>query len=91
MPFLAVYPLLLTLEGALYGAQERTTVLWLSIFFWWMSSAAVGVLRFFGRLSLCNLWLTVGLSCGIATLVTAIFAFQRVLAPKCYLLLENKR
>ena len=26
VPFLAVYPLLLTLEGALYGAQERSTV-----------------------------------------------------------------
>lgn len=91
VPFLAVYPLLLTLEGALYGAQERSTVLWLSIFFWCMSSAAVGALRLFGILSLCNVWLAVGLSCGIATLVTAIFAFQRVLAPKGYLILESSR
>eukprot|EP00438_Fugacium_kawagutii_P007608 Skav221449 [mRNA] locus=scaffold1700:28306:30462:- [translate_table: standard] len=91
MPFLTLYPLLLTLEGALYGAQERSTVLWLSIFFWWLSSACVGLLRLCGILCLQNLWLAIGFSCGITTLVTAVFAFQRALAPKGYLILESSR
>ena len=91
VPFLSVYPLLLTLEGALYGAQERSTVLWLSILFWWMSKTAIGLLQFFGKLSLFNMWLAVGLSCSITTLVTAIVAFRVLLAPKCRLILVCNR
>ncbi|CAK9024258.1 Protein DETOXIFICATION 46 [Durusdinium trenchii] len=89
VPFLSLYPVLLTLEGALYGAQERSTVLWLSILFWWTSSTAIGIMQFFGTLSLCNMWLTVGISCGLTTLVTAILTFRALLVPKCKLILER--
>lgn len=71
VPFLALYPVLLTLEGALYGAQRRGPVLVLSIMFWLLSSASLQWLKRSGTLTLSTVWLSSGLACGVATLLTA--------------------
>lgn len=81
VPFLALYPVLLTLEGALYSAQQQGSVLVLSFVFWWTSTAALRMLREFGMLNLSTVWLSTGVACGAATLITAGLA-ARAMYPK---------
>lgn len=91
IPFLALYPVLLTLEGALYGAQERNTVLKLSVVFWLLSSSAIHGLKIFGMLSIRSIWLSIGITCGISTVLTAVFAIRALRTPKCYLFLDDEK
>jgi len=81
MPFTVLYPVLLTLEGALYGAERRGAVLVLSLAFWVLSSASLRLLRHWGLLTLSSIWVSSGVACGAAVLVTAGLAV-RVLRRK---------
>ncbi|CAE8609586.1 unnamed protein product, partial [Polarella glacialis] len=76
VPFVALYPLLLTLEGALYGAQRRRPVVLLSIVFWCVSSASLNLLKRFDMLSLSTIWLSSGFACGVSCVLTAVVAFN---------------
>lgn len=89
VPFLMLYPVLLTLEGALYGAQERVTVLCLSALFWWLSGAAMHILSFCGMLTLSRIWLSVGLACAVSMVATGFFALREIRRPKCYLFVDD--
>jgi Na+-driven multidrug efflux pump len=66
IPFLTLYPVLLTLEGALYSVQRQGQVLKLSMVFFVFTCAYLSLMRYRGYLSLSNLWLGTGLTCGLA-------------------------
>lgn len=82
VPFVALYPALLTLEGALYAAQKRGPVLMLSIVFWLLSSGSLRWLKSAEMLSLGTIWLSSGLACGVAALLTAGLAVRAVATTK---------
>lgn len=82
MPFTVLYPVLLTLEGALYGAQKRGAVLALSLAFYVLASGSLRLLRHSGMMSLTTIWVSSGVACGVAVLLTAGFAVKAMKEPK---------
>jgi len=70
VPFFTLYPLFLTLEGALYAAQRRNLALFLSILFWLVSCTIISTLGKMGRLTLSTLWLGSGFACGLSVVLT---------------------
>jgi len=76
VPFFTLYPVLLTLEGALYSAQRREAALTLSALFWLVSCAIMSALSQMGRLTLSTLWLGCGFSCGLSVLLTLVVVMR---------------
>lgn len=76
VPFCILYPLLLTLEGALYSAQRKLSVLAISFAFWCVSTGVLAALKRYGLLTLSTLWLGSGFACGVTLLLTAPLALR---------------
>jgi len=68
VPFFTLYPVFLTLEGALYSVQRQDMALMLSLVFWFTSAVTLAAIRSYGQMSLGMLWIGSGTACGIATL-----------------------
>lgn len=78
VPFIVIYAVFLTLEGALYGAQRKLAALAANCCFWLFSCTTFRIIRWLGLMTLDTLWLSAGASCAVAVCLTTWIARKHV-------------